>query len=106
MNFVTMISPTTEAADSHSIVLGDDINGKGRLPTTFFASGFSGDDSVSIQFSIDDGDNWIDMKIDGESVTLNSTDNAKTIYGPGLYRLSKGVTTGSVGVVMCVPKGG
>jgi hypothetical protein len=106
MNFVTMIAPTTDAADSNSIILTDAINGRGRLPTTFFAVGFVGDDAVKIQFSVDDGANWIDLKLDGVDIELNAVNNAKTVYGPGLYRLSKGVTTGEVGVVMCVPKGG
>lgn len=68
-------------------------------PCTFVGYGFSGADSVAVEVSYDSGTNFVACYKNGVAVTIASTNNPVTVYGPGIFRLNKGVTTGSVGVV-------
>lgn len=102
----TLITAQTEAANSTGVELGRYNNFITHIPATFFGWGFSGEDDATIQFSVDGGTTWNNLVIGGETVTLDSDNNARSIYGPGHYRVSKGVTTGEVGVAISRIKGG
>ena len=74
-------------------------------PMTFNGFGFSGSDVVDIQFSHDDGTTWVDCYREGSKIQLSATNNQVTVYGPGVFRASKGTTTGTVGVSSTTEQG-
>lgn len=89
-----VITPQTTAA-TYKFALP-----KGRV-AQFTADGFVGGDAVNLQVKTSDGtyDNALDET--GTAITLaTATGNTLQVVGPFIGQLSKGVTTGSVGVLM------
>lgn len=90
----TLIGAKTAAEDSVMFSSKDN-----ELPVTISAFGMLAGDVVTIQQG-DDKDNWEDLWIAGQLQQLAfQTDTAKTVYGTGRWRVSKGITSGTVKVV-------
>jgi len=68
-----------------------------NVPATLVAIGLAVNETVDVQIS-PDGVNYTNLYVDRVQVQLTSTNNAVTIYGPGRYRVVKGVTVGPVTV--------
>ena len=69
-----------------------------QLPATLFASGLAGAEVANVMFSADGGLTYTNLFENGTQVQLTATNNAVTIYGPGMYRVSKGITVAAVPV--------
>jgi hypothetical protein len=69
-------------------------------PVVVTSWGFSGTDAIDVQFSYDGGTTFVDMYEDGVQTQLSATNNIEAFYAPGIYRLNKGVTTGTVGAAL------
>lgn len=69
-------------------------------PTTFIVQGVqTAGENIDLQISTDDGTTYVDLYQDGSQVQLNDTNVAVTAYGPGLYRVNKGVTSNAIGII-------
>ena len=78
------------AAETHDFDVAAD------NPVTVSASGFSGD-TVDIQYSADAGGSFANAYDSaGTQIQLSVTRPQITVYGPGVFRINKGITTGSV----------
>jgi len=75
------------------------INVSSSNPATLVGWGFS-TDTVDLQVSYDNGTTFVDIYKDGTQVQLSDTNNPVTVYGPGIFKINKGVTTGTVGVAI------
>ena len=62
------------------------------------ASGHTAGEYADVQISHDSGTTWQDLFVDGVQVRLHSTNIAQTVYGLGLFRVQKDLTTNAVGV--------
>ena len=89
-----LMKDKTEAVDASFVVSSKSV----PPPVTVVATGLAGTDVVNIQISSDDGQTYSDLWSKGTQVQLTSTNNARTLYGPGHYRVSKPITTGAVTV--------
>lgn len=67
-------------------------------PTTFVVQGVQ-TASEDIDVQIWNGAAFVDLYQDGSQVVLNDTNVAVTAYGPGLYRINKGVTSNAIGII-------
>lgn len=93
----TIITAATAASNSSMFTVLE------NQPVSLIAWGFSGtsDDAlVDLQVTYD-GTTFVDVYKDGSKVQLKSTHNMITVYGPGMFRVEKALTTGSVGVALC-----
>lgn len=90
MTFNTLISAQTTAATSALVDVAD------GSKISFIAHGLGASDVVDIQ--IYDGTDWQDLYNDYDKVQLTATNNMVATQAPGVYRVNKGVTTGSVRV--------
>lgn len=96
----TLISPTTDATD----VSGMRIE-RGQLPTTIYADSLGSGETVDVQIKIGDG-TFVDVYQNDAQVQITSTNNAITIYGPGIYGFSKSSTASAVGLYVESVTGG
>ncbi len=64
----------------------------------YAANGLEADEYGDIQISHDGGTTFQDLYVDGSQIRLNSTNVAQTVYGPGIFRVAKGVTTEVAGI--------
>lgn len=97
MTTSTLIPAGTAAATSKDS--GFYIN-PGEEATVMCSPDLAGAEVVTIQISHDNGATWVDYQYNGATIQLTSTQNAVKLYGPMLYRTSKGVTAGSTGVFL------
>ena len=89
-----LISPATAASNSPGITITSQ-------PVTFAASGLAGVEVINIQYSVD-GTNWYNHVQDNTTVQLSVSNTLVTVYGPGMFRASKPITSASVGVYLYV----
>lgn len=89
-------SPTFTAATT----AGSHVFDVGGETVTIIGYGFSGTDAISVQITYD-GTNYVDCYRNGVAVTVTSTNNPVSVYGPGKFKLNKGSTTGTVGASIC-----
>lgn len=103
---LVLIDPATAAGQSEALAIGQNATFSApAVPVTFMAWGFADPaDAVALEFS-PDGVAWVAAKVGGVAVVLDQDTNLRTIYGPGLYRLNKGVTVGEVGAAISMVKG-
>jgi len=91
----TLLEPTTSSGYSEVITATD------THPVTlivYSAGGLVAGEDHTIQISHDGGNTWQDLYMDGALIQLTSTNVAKTIYGPGTFRVSKSATTNAAGI--------
>jgi len=90
----TIITATTDAIASAAFLVMD------SHPVTLVAWGLSGttdDTDLAVQITYD-GTNFVNCFKDGSQVLITSVNNPITVYGPGVFRINKGATSGTVGV--------
>lgn len=94
----TDLAAITAAGQSTTFLVAEN-----RMVTLIFyaASGLSASEYGDIQISQDTGTTWQDLYASGSQVRMNSTNNAITIYGPGIFRVDKEVTTNATAVFRC-----
>ncbi len=68
------------------------------LPTTIFATGLAGSESVAILFSTDGGVTFEPLAQDGADLVLTATKNTLAINSPMLLGVTKSATIASSGV--------
>ncbi len=73
------------------------------LPLTLVGYGFAGADSFDIQISHDGGTTYADVVEAGVTKSIDANDTTTGIYAPGMFRINKGITGGSVGASLSVP---
>jgi hypothetical protein len=100
-----LIPPTTNPAVSAAIAIGNDrVWRQPAAPLTVMLIGTpAGTDKITLQYN--NGLTWVDMKIAGSVVALDSDTNIRTLYGPLELRLSKTVTAAAIGAVLCDGRG-
>lgn len=76
-----------------------------RLPASLEIVGISGSDSIPVAFSHDDGATSTPASQNGIAVALDSGNNIIKISSPVTVTLTKGVTTGTVGVFIRPARG-
>ena len=69
-------------------------------PVTLAASGLTGADVIDVNISTDGGATFTPLWEKGVRVQLSATNNSVTLYGPGVYQVSKGATQGAVTVYL------
>jgi hypothetical protein len=90
MNTSTLISATTEAANSAAFHV------KNGYPVTlimYASSGLVGGEYANLQVSHDKGVSWQDVYQDSDQIRLSSINNLIQITIPGLFRIAKEATT-------------
>lgn len=97
----SLITAQTAAKDSDQITVG------GLSPykvgeVAIVGWGFS-TDTADIQISYNGGTNFIDLYIGGTQIQMSDTKNYYLLPGPGVYRVQKGITTGTVGFALSNP---
>ena len=65
------------------------------LPCTFQMTGAGAAEVATIQFTPDGGTTWEDAHIDGSVLQISDTNKLESAYGPGTYRVQKGVASAS-----------
>lgn len=95
---LTDLAAVTAAGQSTTFLVAEN-----RMVTLIFyaASGLSASEFGDIQISQDTGTTWQDLFADGSQIRMNSTNNAITIYGPGIFRVDKETTTNATAVFRC-----
>lgn len=92
------IANTTAAVNSVAIPVGD--------KCTFIVTGTLGAaEKIDIEISPDRGSTFSDLYQDGLQTQLSTTNNAVTVYGPGIFRVAKGITSAACGVAYSMPEG-
>jgi len=56
------------------------------LPATFIAPSLGVGETITLQISYDEGQNWINLVQGGTTVQLTETNVAEAIHSPGIYR--------------------
>jgi opacity protein-like surface antigen len=75
-------------------------------PITVIGHGWNdGADIIPIEISYDDGDNFEACGKDGIAIKLSKLNNPVTIFGAGMYRVNKGITSEAVGVSLATEQG-
>lgn len=98
----TILTAATAASASEKFIVGQASHLK---PDNCAVIGFGfSTDSVPVQISYDSGTTWVDLKINGTAIVLADAKNYWTPTGPGVYRINKGITTGTVGFVLSTPE--
>ncbi len=86
-----LLAATTGAAYSQPLPVAGAV--------TFSASPVLGAGETGIiQFSPDQGATWINLVSGGTTQQLSPNDTALTVYGPGMYRVSKSATASAVAI--------
>jgi hypothetical protein len=96
----TVLTATTSAATSSMIDMNAFTASGHSGGVTFVAAGLGVAETADVQFSIDGGNNWVDMYEGGAKVQLTSTNNAITLWARCPIRFNKTITVASVGVYM------
>ena len=86
-----IIAKQTAAANSGPFIVNE------NMPVTLVATGLTTGDEVTIEISYD-GILWESSVVDSVADALSEDNNPKTIYGPGMFRAVKAITSGTVGV--------
>ena len=92
-----LLAPTTSAAQSTSFGVQHDTK---KTVILHAASGLTAAEYGDIQISHDGGTTFQDLYSDGSQVRLTDTNNSVTVYGPGVFRVDKEVTTNAAGVYL------
>jgi hypothetical protein len=92
---VEILAPITGAGNSNHVGVEPDDK---KTLIMYAASGLTASEYGDIQISHDSGTTWQDLYADGLQVRLTDTDVAKTVYGPGLFRVAKEATTNAAGI--------
>ena len=71
---------------------------KSDLDSTLHIYGHSTGDTADIQISYDGGTNFQDYWKDGVQQQLSETNTSVRVAAIGIFRINKGITTGTVGV--------
>jgi len=87
---IPIIAATTAAASRVIAVVG--------VQGLLMATGLGAAETITIEFTPDDGATWEALGIGGTVQTLTDDGNVKTITGPITLGISKGSTTAAVGV--------
>lgn len=87
MRNTEILAATTSAADSSTFTVDQET-------VAIYAYNLSGDETAKLQVAYD-GTNFMDVYIDGLLIELTALHNIATVYGPGIYRLSKSTTAGA-----------
>lgn len=99
---ITILTAQTAAVNSSAFTVGSTSHWKvGDVAVIGF--GFS-TDTADVQVSYDSGTTWVDLKIGGTQIQMADAKNYWTPTGPGMYRIEKGITTGTVGFVLSTPE--
>jgi hypothetical protein len=93
---LTLINGISGALPTETFTFSDAQN----ACSTLFATGLTGTETVPLQFTVNNGQTWTDVKSNGSSVELSVSNNAMVLNVPGRYRLNKGVTAGNVSIVL------
>ena len=100
----TLIPPTTAAATSDPIYIGNEPKWTlPAVPVTIYLNGIPGSDTIALQYL--DGTTWRALVSGGVAITLSADDVFHTFYGPLTIRLSKGVTTATIGASIETTRG-
>lgn len=75
-----------------------------ELPCSIIAYGFDASETADIQVSHDNGTTFADLYVDGSQVQLSDTNTMVGLYSPGIFKVNKGVTTGTVTIVQSTIK--
>lgn len=87
-----ILAPATDAGNSTAFSVDYD------NPTTVIVTGLAGVETATLQLTTDQA-TWTDATyIDGTTIEATATVNNFLIVGPGVYRIAKSATAGSVGV--------
>jgi hypothetical protein len=89
-NRKTLIAAKTAAENQELTVTLDN-------PVTLSANGLGASESIPIHYK-HDASTYFACYRDGVAVALTPTNNPVTIYGPGEFRVAKGITAGAVSV--------
>lgn len=90
----TILTAQTDAAQSTPFFVDAD-----EVVTLMCTATLAGVETASVQYSVDDGANWVDY-LDGAAVDLTVDKNAIRLYGPCFYRVDKDATAGATGLVI------
>lgn len=93
---ITLVDNTTAAVNSQTF----SFTNKEGYPATLFAKGLAGVETIILQFTLDNGANWTDVKCNASTVVLSATNNVMALNVVGRYRLVKDTTAGAVTVVL------
>lgn len=85
-----ILAGTVSAAASDSFTVDGETVG-------VIAVGLAGIETGTLQVSAS-GTTFADVYIDGNIMQLTATNNIFTVYGPGIYRINKSATAGSVSI--------
>jgi len=93
-----LLAETTSAGNSSAVTL----RGDGFLPTSFSAPGLGAGEAVKLQYTVDEGATWHDYYEDEEATPKSITTNNSflTIYGSGVWRAVKTITTSAVAIYL------
>ncbi len=67
-------------------------------PAGFDFVALAANDVIVVQYW--DGGAWRDVVIEGDVLQLDADNTIRTVYGPGVFRLSKAVSDHSIGAVL------
>lgn len=67
---------------------------------TLFAQGLGVGETVTVQFTTDNGSNWTNAAVNASAVTMTSTNNVMFLNVVGRFRLYKAATVGVVKVTL------
>jgi hypothetical protein len=89
---ITLIDNISGAKETDSFTFSDAQN----YCSTLFVSGLQGTETIPLQFTLDNGTTWTNVKCSGTSIELSISNNTLVLNVPGRYRLNKSVTAGPV----------
>lgn len=89
---VVILTPTTSAAQSSAIRLGD------HETVTLVCPGLAGVETAQLQISYDEGTTYVDYYDRDGVAQFTATCNALLVEGPGTFRVDKDASVASVGV--------
>ena len=92
-----ILAPTTDADTSREFIVGFRERPGVTNPTTVFVPGLAGSEEATLEFSVDDGESWVEVLSDGIS-TFSVAVNTVVVTVPGRFRVNKDATAGAVGV--------
>jgi len=104
----TLITAATDAANSDAFIVGKGINKEDtdtlqEEEVTVQQQGLAGVETIDVQISYDGGSSWQDLYEDGSQIQLTTTITGLVVTGPGVFRVTKGVTAGAAGCYASTP---